>query len=99
MSAIGTKCSLAAILLIASAGLAAAQDQAKPVDVATYPAIGHVIEQPPVARPLPLTSDAAGAVPLAENAYDFNNPDSIPGFGTLPPNYDTSRLIPRMASE
>lgn len=31
---------------------------------------------------------------LTENAYDFNNPDSIPGFGTLPPDYDAAAVMP-----
>lgn len=31
---------------------------------------------------------------LSENAYDFNKPDSIPGFGTLPPDYDSKAVRP-----
>ena len=29
---------------------------------------------------------------LAENAWDFNNPDSIPGFGSMPPADEPRRV-------
>src|SRR5438034_10726496 len=32
---------------------------------------------------------------LAENSWDFGNPDSIPGFGTLPQGYDARPVLPR----
>ena len=38
------------------------------------------------------------ALPLAENAYDFNNIDGIPGFATLPPAYDSGPVMPRIGN-
>jgi hypothetical protein len=32
-------------------------------------------------------------VDLSENAYDFNDPDSIPGFGRLPPHDHRQSLV------
>jgi hypothetical protein len=87
------------ILFIASTGIAAAQDA--PLDVAAYPAITGAVGAPPSAR-LPLGEQSAvvaGPSGLAENAYDFTNPDSIPGFGTLPPDYDSSGVMPRIGSQ
>ena len=36
---------------------------------------------------------------LAENAWDFTNPDSIPGFGTLPGDYDSRDVLPKFSGE
>jgi hypothetical protein len=32
-------------------------------------------------------------VGLAENAWDFNDPTAIPGFGALPPDYDSKKML------
>jgi hypothetical protein len=32
-------------------------------------------------------------VGLAENAWDFNDPTAMPGFGALPPGYDIKRVL------
>ncbi len=32
---------------------------------------------------------------IAENQWDFNDPDAIPGFGPLPEGYDVSGLMPQ----
>jgi hypothetical protein len=102
---------LAVIILIASAFLVAARDTSKTIEVANYPAITRDAEPQIAAR----ARDAAlrGTIaemsvsveasprelPLAENAYDFNKIDSIPGFGTLPPTYDTKPVMPRIGGE
>jgi len=36
---------------------------------------------------------------LAENSFDFTNPDSIPGFGILPNGYDARPVLPRFSGE
>ena len=36
---------------------------------------------------------------LTENSWDFTKPDSIPGFGTLPPNYDARAILPKSSSK
>ena len=36
---------------------------------------------------------------LAENSWDFTNPNSIPGFGTLPQNYDTRAVLPKFSGK
>src|SRR5258708_6306811 len=40
----------------------------------------------------------SATLPMTENAYDFNNIDGIPGFGTLPPAYDSKPVMPRIGS-
>jgi hypothetical protein len=32
-----------------------------------------------------LAQQTTSSEPLVENGWDFNKPDTIPGFGTLPP--------------
>jgi hypothetical protein len=36
---------------------------------------------------------------LTENAWDFTKPDSIPGFGTLPQNYDARAILPKFSGK
>jgi hypothetical protein len=36
---------------------------------------------------------------LSENSWDFGNPDSVPGFGTMPQGYDSRALRPRFSGE
>ena len=36
---------------------------------------------------------------LAENAWDFTKPETIPGFGTLPQGYGAGSLFPRFSGE
>ena len=91
------KLGFTAVLFIASIGTAVAQD-ATPLDfVASYPPITNPVGAQPAARgPQRAAADPRG---LAENSYDFTNPDSIPGFGTLPPSYDSRRVMPLIGSE
>ena len=35
-------------------------------------------------------------VGLAENAWDFNNPTAMPGFGALPPGYDIKKVLAQL---
>jgi hypothetical protein len=94
-----TKLGFTTVLFIASIGIGAAQDAS--LDVAAYPAITNPLGAPPSAR-VPLGQESAvvaGPSGLSENAYDFTNPDSIPGFGTLPPDYDSSGVMPRIGSQ
>ena len=101
---------LAVVLLIASAFLVAAHNTPKTIEVANHPAITGGLEPQSKARLSRAPSTAAAsaasadviaaptALPLAENAYDFNNIDGIPGFGTLPPAYDSRPVMPRIGS-
>jgi hypothetical protein len=43
--------------------------------------------------------ERSGAAPLSENSWDFTNPESIPGFGTLPPGYGSGPLLPRFSTD
>jgi len=36
---------------------------------------------------------------LTENSWDFTKPDSIPGFGTLPQNYDARAVLPKFSGK
>ncbi|MEA2877546.1 MAG: hypothetical protein QOF14_2742 [Hyphomicrobiales bacterium] len=36
---------------------------------------------------------------LTENSWDFTKPDSIPGFGTLPQNYDAKAVLPKLSGK
>jgi hypothetical protein len=36
---------------------------------------------------------------LTENSWDFTKPDSIPGFGTLPQNYDVRAVLPKSSGK
>lgn len=38
-------------------------------------------------------------IEVAENQYDFNNPDSIPGFGALDPSTDVEAFVARLFSD
>jgi hypothetical protein len=102
---------LAVVILIASAFLVAAHNTPKTIAVANHPAITGKPEPQSNARlslaPSTAAASAASAgvivapstaLPLAENAYDFNNIDGIPGFGTLPPAYDSRPVMPRIGS-
>jgi hypothetical protein len=42
---------------------------------------------------------AGASLSLAENAWDFTKPDSIPGFGTLPQNYDARAVLPKFSGK
>jgi hypothetical protein len=102
---------LAVVILITSAFLVAAHNTPKTIEVANHPAISGKPEPQSKARLSRAPSTAAAsaasvdviaapptALPLAENAYDFNNIDGIPGFGTLPPTYDSRPVMPRIGS-
>ena len=102
---------LAVVILIASAFFVAAHNTPKTIEIANHPAITGKSEPQSKARLLRAPSTAAAnaasadaiaaapaALPLAENAYDFNNIDGIPGFGTLPPTYDSRPVMPRIGS-
>ena len=42
---------------------------------------------------------AGASLSLAENSWDFTKPDSIPGFGTLPQNYDARAVLPKFSGK
>ena len=42
---------------------------------------------------------ATGSTILSENSWNFGDPDSIPGFGTLPQGYDARPVLPRFSGE
>jgi hypothetical protein len=98
---------LALAILIASAFLVAARDTSTTIEVANYPAVTNDVEPQAAARaPRAALNGISGSVEasfgvsaLAENAYDFNNLDGIPGFGTLPPAYDSTPVMPKIGSK
>jgi hypothetical protein len=51
-----------------------------------------------VSAPLGVAGDRA-SLSLTENSWDFTKPDSIPGFGTLPQNYDTQAVLPKFSGK
>jgi hypothetical protein len=79
--------------LLGSMQYVVAQESAQPVEIAKFPEMQESA-QPGSVRPAPRgsagrTSDDAAAGPasdLVENGWDFNKPDTIPGFGSLPAN-------------
>ena len=46
-----------------------------------------------------LDAAKAASPALVENAWDFTNPNSIPGFGTLPQGYDARSVLPKFSGE
>ena len=97
--------SLAVVILITSAFLVAAHN------TPNHPAITGEREPQSKARltqaPSTVAASAASTdivaappavLPMTENAYDFNNIDGIPGFGTLPPAYDSRPVMPQIGS-
>jgi hypothetical protein len=106
MSAIRTMTyGLSAAILIALTGPGAAQVPIQPTGVLSNPAMTDAIAAPASVRPdiasvAPATGDgSASLATTSENAYDFTNPDSIPGFGLLPHDYDTAAVMPRFGSQ
>lgn len=111
MSRTRTIAGLAIAFLIASAFFVAAQDTRKTIELANYPGLaGDAGPQIAALAPHLTWSAAAGGVTgpqavsgaaplLAENAYDFNNIDGIPGFATLPPGYDSAAVMPQIGSQ
>jgi hypothetical protein len=43
--------------------------------------------------------NAGTSLGLTENSWDFTKPDSIPGFGTLPQNYDARTVLPKFSGK
>ena|SRR5437764_537851 len=100
---------LAIAILIALTGPGATQETGAALDVANMPAAsGAYAQQDLEFRRKPTSSRAVpvgigeimhSSPGLSENAWDFGNPDSIPGFGTLPQGYDSRPLLPRFSGE
>jgi hypothetical protein len=111
MSAIRTMTLSAATLIAligpgsAFTGPGAAQVLTQPTGVLSNPAVIGAIAAPAAVRPD--TANVASATgegsaslaAMSENAYDFTNPDSIPGFGSLPHDYDAAAVMPRFGSQ
>ena len=97
---------LAIIFLVASTPYGGAQERGGPLDVANAAGIGASAfrDIPQSTRPaatldvLEHVADENG-LSLSENAWDFTRPDSIPGFGSLPRNYDSRRVMPQISGE
>ena len=90
--------------LIASTSLGATQESGAPADIAKVPGTGaYVLQDIELGRRALLLPGAPNAIVetfgLSENSFDFGNPDSIPGFGTLSKEYDTRRVRPRFSGE
>src|SRR5215212_4016497 len=108
MSRYGTN-ALALAFLIALSAPGATQETGAPVDLANIPTAAGAFTLPEAE--MRLKPSAARAAPtgvgelsrnesgLAENSWDFTSPDSIPGFGTLPQNYDPRPVLPRFSGE
>jgi hypothetical protein len=110
MSARHTTSALAIIFLIASAAHINAQDGNAPLDVANVPAsagafvprhVDQLRTQSAITFGIPVHAGDAenGSTILSENAWDFSKPDSIPGFGTLPPSYNARPVMPQMSGK
>ena len=106
MSARSTTNLLASIFLIASAAHISAQDANAPLDVANVPAStgafvlrdGDQLRSQSIATFGVLEHNVvSGSTALLENAWDFTKPDSIPGFGALPLNYDSAPVMPQIS--
>ena len=98
MSAQHIKYALASAFLIALIGLAVARIAATAAHLTTVRVAPGTIATTTAVR-FERDASAGGSILLAENSYDFENPDSIPGFGTLPPDYESGPVMPRMGSE
>src|SRR5437016_2294902 len=109
MSATHGTGALAIAILIALTGPGATQETGAPLDVANIPAAaGAYVHQelelrrkPSASRAVPIgIGEILHSSPgLSENSWDFGNPDSIPGFGTLPRGYDSRPVLPRLSGE
>ena len=60
-------------------------------------AAGAIAPSSPLPRDLIEHASGADGSRLSENSWDFTKPESIPGFGPLPPGYDTRPLLPRFS--
>jgi hypothetical protein len=101
---------LALALLAVSAMIGAAQYVSRPVDIAVIPAAPTVADPVSIVQPAYTPLNAAvggtashvetlfGTATLSENSYDFGNLDGVPGFGTLPPAYDSTPVMPKIGS-
>ena len=110
MSARHTTSVLAIISLIASAAHISAQDRNAPLDVANVPASAgaFVLRDADALRSQStatfgvlehIVNVESGSIALSENAWDFTKPDSIPGFGSLPPSYDSGPVMPQISGK
>jgi len=100
---------LAVAILVATSQPGVTQETGAPVDLANIPAASGAYLHQELDRGLKPSSSRVSPVGigelsrnppgLAENAWDFTNPDSIPGFGTLPQNYDSRPVLPRFSGE
>ena len=109
MSATHGASALAIAILIAWTGPGATQETGTALDVANIPAAaGAYAHQELELRGKPSSSRAVpigiGEIlhlspGLSENSWDFGNPDSVPGFGTMPHGYDSGALLPRFSGE
>jgi hypothetical protein len=110
MSATNISSLLAITFLIASAAHISAQDANAPLDVANVPAstgafvlrdVDQLRSQSSATFGLPahIGDLESGSSALSENAWDFTKPDSIPGFGALPPSYDSAPVMPQISGK
>ena len=109
MSAMYAIGALAIAILTASTGPGATQETGASRDVANIPATAGAYahqelefrRNPSASRAVPIgIGEILHTSPgLSENSWDFGNPDSIPGFGTLPQGYDSRALLPRFSGE
>jgi hypothetical protein len=100
---------LALAILVALSAPGATQETGAPIDLANIPAAtgAYTLQEaemrlkPSSARVAPSGIGELSRTPLglSENSWDFTSPDSIPGFGTLPQNYDPRPVLPRFSGE
>ena len=109
MSAMHATSASALAILIALTGPGATQEAGASLDVANGPATAGAYthqdlglrRKPSASRAVPIGIGEIlhNSPGLSENSWDFGNPDSIPGFGTLPQGYDSRALLPRFSGE
>jgi|tagenome__1003787_1003787.scaffolds.fasta_scaffold16255590_1 hypothetical protein len=100
---------LALAILIALSAPGATQETGAPVDLANIPAAAGAFTHQEAEMRLKRSSSRVAPSSigelshnppgLTENSWDFTSPDSIPGFGTLPQNYDPRPVLPRFSGE
>jgi hypothetical protein len=92
-------------LLLGSTAQVRAQETDAPLDTAHIPSRAGAfapgdteLRHSAATATFGMPAQAGGTLDLCENAWDFSKPDTIPGFGSLPPNYARS-LLPRFSGE
>lgn len=87
------------VLAIAGSDSRAAEVAWLPSAVGALAPSGFQSAWPVVSHEAPVLNEHSGSGSLSENSWDFANPNSIPGFGTLPPNHGTRSILPHFSGQ